>query len=354
MNKLRAIVIDDDEITRILLMKYVQRMGMETYVASSSAEAIRLLENLQYQIEFFICDLFLPDGTGLELLKVIKEKNPTIDFVLITGHASIDTTIDAIRQGASDYIFKPVNFEEFSVRIQSLIQKRLLYQKLMEAEKKLMYQATITTTNHEINQPLTVIISGIDMLKMELERLQVSSPTLDNYLQLIHQSAQRIAKILKRFREISEPNVKTIPRGMRLIELYGDEPAKMMQDKQILVIEDEQNIVNLLKRVFTQWEIKGDYAECGWDGIRFLEVNKKYDLILMDLNLPDISYSNLFEQLKKIKPDCPIMIMSGYATEEEMQQLLDRGAVDFIMKPFNLETLFSKIADFFKRNSLTR
>lgn len=344
-----ALIIDDDEITRILLLKYSTKIGFEAESVSSSSEAIEYLQRKEYQVDFVLCDLFLPDSSGLELLKKVKSQNPLIDFVLITGHASIDSTIEAIREGASDYVFKPVNYDEFAVRMNALAEKRELKLQLMNAEKKLMYQATVTTANHEINQPLTVIISGIDLLRMELKKLNISSPVIENYLQLMYDSSQRIAKILKRFREISHPSVKSIPRGMKLIELSKTKNEKLLQKMHILVIEDEKNILNIITKLLTQWGARVDKVEFGWDAIRKLQEGGQYDLILMDLNLPDIDYIKLFNEIKKIVPNTKVMIMSGYATEKEIQFLMDQGAEDFIMKPFSAQTLQSKIMNMFNR-----
>ncbi len=345
----RSLIIDDDEITRILLVKYAKKLGIKTESCSSVQEAKDILRKEQFGFDFVISDLFLPDGLGLDILKEINKNKRSIDFVIISGHASVESTVDAIRAGAVDYVFKPINYDEFSIRMKSLIQRKELNRQLLEAEKKLMYQATITTANHEINQPLTVIISGLDILKMELKRLKISSPVIENYLNLMFQSSQRIAKILKRFREIQEPDIKSIPHGMNLIELQKTRRKKHLEGLSVLVIEDEVNISNIIERLLKLWGAKATLAEYGWDGIRSLENKGNFDLVLLDLNLPDIEYLTLFKEIKSRAPSTHIIIMSGYATEKEIQMLMDMGADDFIMKPFSAETLLSKILNLLKR-----
>ncbi|GAB4168108.1 MAG: hypothetical protein Kow00108_01010 [Calditrichia bacterium] len=350
--KAKILIIDDDEITRLLLMKYATKMDLDADIVATGEEALEYIQLKGEQYHIIISDLFLPDITGIELLKKIRKNLPSVDFVLITGHASIDSTVEAIREGASDYIFKPVNFEEFSIRITSILNRKELKTKLLEAEKRLMYQATITTANHEINQPLTVIISGIDMMRMELKRMGVDSPVLSNYLSLIHASSQRIANILKRFREINKPKVKSIPRGMKLIEMDEMFDSSVLSNLTVLIIEDEESILKIIQQILQKKGLKTIAANNGWDGIRIFESGQKIDLVLMDLNLPDIDYQSLFDHLKNIDKNCPILIMSGYATENEIQELLDKGAQDFILKPFNSETLFSKLYQVLRNKNL--
>ena len=344
------IIVDDDKSTRELLQNYLSADDFNTLVFSSGDEAYAYIEKNPNDIQLVLADLKMDGMSGMELLQKGKMLNPRIEFIIITGHASIDSVVDAVRHGAADYVFKPVNRDELIFRVKSVLDKIHLKNKLLDTEKKLMYQATITTANHEINQPLTVIISGIDILKMELKRIGNLTPHIENYLELIYKSSQRIASILRKFRQIRTPIVKEIPRGMKLIELDEGLEDILVSKTKMLVIEDEVNVKNIVVKILSKYNLKADAVENGTDAIERAK-NKNYDLILMDLNLPDITSYNLLEKLKELRPTSKIILMTGYSDDKEIQKLIDMGAHDFIFKPFDAKSLYSKIWNLIKRSS---
>jgi DNA-binding NtrC family response regulator len=99
------IVDDDPEIAKVLT-ELVEREGFAVTSASSLAQARDQIAALVPDI--VLVDLHLPDGSGLELLEGLGPSAPEV--VLITGQASVDTAVDALRRGAADYLTKPVDF----------------------------------------------------------------------------------------------------------------------------------------------------------------------------------------------------------------------------------------------------
>jgi len=101
-----ALVLDDDPNSLIALAELVEREGFTTSVASTLEDARSLIGRKPPDVA--LVDLQLPDGSGMDLFKDLDGSANT-DVVLITGHASIDTAVDALRRGASDYLTKPVD-----------------------------------------------------------------------------------------------------------------------------------------------------------------------------------------------------------------------------------------------------
>lgn len=196
-----------------------------------------------------LTDLIMQGISGIDLLEKVRELESDIATILLTGHASIETAVQAVRLGANDYLLKPINLEELQIRIKRAFERVELERRLYEAERQLTYNATIATTNHEINQPLTVIISAIDMIKMELQKLNVQNPRLANYLQLMHKSSMRIANILKKLREITHPKIQDVPLGMKMIDIQEDQQSvtRGENSRYILVIEDEENLRQIIQ-----------------------------------------------------------------------------------------------------------
>ena len=105
-----ALIVDDDAVARSTLAELVARDGFTTAVAANLAEA---RESFEPRPDLVLVDLVLPDGSGIELLSEprIAERS---DIVLITGHASVESSVDAMRLGATDYLTKPVDLAKLS------------------------------------------------------------------------------------------------------------------------------------------------------------------------------------------------------------------------------------------------
>ena len=100
-----ALIIDDDETNSAVLAEMIAEEGFTTATALTLAEAREQLKNAP---DIVLLDLVLPDGNGIDLLRDLTADSAT-EVIVVTGHASIESSIEAIRRGASDYLLKPVN-----------------------------------------------------------------------------------------------------------------------------------------------------------------------------------------------------------------------------------------------------
>ena len=106
-----SILILEDDITFSLMLKtWLGRKGFEVSSVSSVSDARSRIEDVSFDL--ILSDLRLPDGDGIDLLKWIKENNFVIPLIMMTSYAEIQTAVQAIKLGASDYIAKPLNPEE--------------------------------------------------------------------------------------------------------------------------------------------------------------------------------------------------------------------------------------------------
>ena len=106
MSRPRALIVDDDPEIAKVLTELVEREGFAVTCASSLAQA---RDQITLTVpDIVLVDIHLPDGSGLDLLEGLGPSAPEV--VLITGQASVDTAVDALRRGAADYLTKPVDF----------------------------------------------------------------------------------------------------------------------------------------------------------------------------------------------------------------------------------------------------
>ena len=129
------LLVDDDETFRRVMAGELERLGFEIAGAGSGAEAVQAAAKLEPPV--VLLDLQLPDMDGLQVLQAIREKSPGSEVIMLTGHGSFDTAIQAIRMGAFDYVAKPCPLDELEVRIQRALERRTLQQRATLLERGL-------------------------------------------------------------------------------------------------------------------------------------------------------------------------------------------------------------------------
>lgn len=125
----RILVVDDEEIIRIGCQRILQKPGMSVDLAGNGRIGWESIQKNQY--DMVLVDLMMPEMGGLEVLEKIQEYDDQIITVIITGFATIETAVDAMRRGAYDYLPKPFSPDELRSKIKRGLEKRWL---LLEAE----------------------------------------------------------------------------------------------------------------------------------------------------------------------------------------------------------------------------
>ena len=115
-----SILIIEDDITFSLMLKtWLGKKGFEVSTVSSVLEAKKRIGEAGYDL--ILSDLRLPDGDGIDLLKWMKENRLSEPLIMMTSYAEIQTAVQAIKAGASDYIAKPLNPEDLLAKIRDVI-----------------------------------------------------------------------------------------------------------------------------------------------------------------------------------------------------------------------------------------
>jgi len=117
----KLLVVDDDPAQADLIENVVHGLPVQLHRATEKASAIELVSKLRP--ELVILDLIIPGVTGMELLEKIQDANPACDVILLTGHYSTDSAVEAIRKGAYDYLTKPVSVERLRQRVAQWIEE---------------------------------------------------------------------------------------------------------------------------------------------------------------------------------------------------------------------------------------
>jgi DNA-binding NtrC family response regulator len=132
---LRILFADDESHLRDLMQMELPRLGHEVTVCPDGASALRALEKGSYDAA--LLDLRMPGMTGIEVLGKIRQLNPETQVIILTGHATVDTAVQALRLGAFDYLTKPCKWAELEVILNRVAERRDLANKATALETRL-------------------------------------------------------------------------------------------------------------------------------------------------------------------------------------------------------------------------
>jgi DNA-binding NtrC family response regulator len=133
-NSLRVLFVDDEKSLQEFMRSELPRLGHEVVVCPDGRTALKSLEKSTFDVA--ILDLRMPGMTGIEVLEQLKQIAPDIEAVVMTGHASMETAIDAMRLGAFDYITKPCKLAEIEAVLAKVAEKRDLEHKNLALQSR--------------------------------------------------------------------------------------------------------------------------------------------------------------------------------------------------------------------------
>ena len=124
----RVLLVDDEEEYLEVMSERMRARDIDVTTSTSAREALDKIATESY--DAVIMDFMMPEMNGIEALKVIKEKNPEMQIILLTGHATVEKTVEAMKAGAMDLIEKPADLDALSEKIKDAHhQKAVLVEK---------------------------------------------------------------------------------------------------------------------------------------------------------------------------------------------------------------------------------
>lgn len=189
----RLLVVDDEESVSLTVSEILRQEGFLVESASSGGEAVRLLESAEYDL--VLTDLHMEGGDGISVLAEIQQRAPLTISIVLTGFASVETAISALRSGAYDYLVKPCNVEDLKHTVRRGVEHRLLMLREREvrasleelnrdlqrrvdertielvrrneelAEANRAKDIFLATLSHELRTPLTPVLGWVNLLK---------------------------------------------------------------------------------------------------------------------------------------------------------------------------------------------
>ena len=134
MDSFRVLVVDDEEDFLETLVNRLQKRDIDAAGVKSGEEALKMMKGKLFDV--VILDVKMPGGMdGIEALREIKKIQPLAEVILLTGHASVETSIEGMKLGAFDYLLKPVKLEELLTKMAEAFEKKDVHdQKIRKAK----------------------------------------------------------------------------------------------------------------------------------------------------------------------------------------------------------------------------
>ncbi len=204
---LNILLIEDELEVRESYVDMFGFISLEVDTAENGKQGLEKLETKHYDI--IVTDLNMPEIDGLETMRRVKKKDPEIEVIVITGFATIENAVGAMKQGAFDYITKPVSLEHVKIVMNKCIQKimaRKENQTLRDTNSQLrelneLKDKFITITNHELRTPLAVLRGYFDLIEMELEESENND--LNEYASIINHTITEMMDMIESMHDLS-------------------------------------------------------------------------------------------------------------------------------------------------------
>ena len=282
----KVLVVDDEESVVVTIKAILQLDGYNVATTMSGAEARAMVRETEYDL--VLTDLRLEDGDGLDVLNAVRESYPETVTIMLTGYASLESAIQALRAGAYDYLVKPSEVEELRSTVARGIERRRLGQELRlrvaelaqlnaslqqrideaTAELKERYEQLkeldrmksqfLSIASHELKTPITAMSGFLQVALRRVRRLSqgdAAAPVAEalrgitEQLEVVYRQTGKLARLVDELLDVSRIQTGRIEFRYGDVDLgeLANEVATRMQltttTHTISVQRDSENVV---------------------------------------------------------------------------------------------------------------
>ncbi len=182
---LRILVVDDEETIRETLQMYFRHLGAaRTDAVHDGPSALERLENSSY--DYMFLDLMLPGMSGMDVLRELRERQIVINVIIMTGYPSMEVAVEAMHNGASDFLIKPFGFQDIKITLNRIQRVRHLMKRNWELQQELDKKREV----EELNRRLQRYIKHQTLLYNIIDSLSKISRSEDLYQYMIQKAVE--------------------------------------------------------------------------------------------------------------------------------------------------------------------
>ena len=374
-DRLNVLVVDDEVILCQSVEKILKRRGHLVDGATSVADALRILD-AGSQYDLVIADLMMPQAGGVELLSAIKKSWPELSVLIVTGFSSIASAVETTKLGAAGYLPKPFTPEELEKAVEAVFLRSP--QKCDRAAEpdadfidvdmpfsaKEIRNATSQAYVEQLTRSDMPIVASKPLPPKDFCSLGQRSCKKFSTKGICQQDECPIVTAEKKkgrtavateyvFDPIdvdmpfstaevtaftSEAYVAALGRSEMPVTGHWGQFAPAA--RRVLVVDDEAIVVNSIRKILTRKGFAIDEAFTCKDALAQV-FTKEYDLVLLDMKMSDGNGLEVLQRIKTKRPDLRVVIVTGYASVDTAVEAIQKGASDYLPKPFTPDELFS-------------
>ncbi|HEX2060907.1 MAG TPA: sigma-54 dependent transcriptional regulator, partial [Thermoanaerobaculia bacterium] len=238
---MNLLIVDDEASLRDFLGIVFEEEGWNVEAAASLEEAHAAV--LRHEPDVVLCDLMLPDGSGIDFVREVKTQNPAIVFVMITAHTSTRSAVEALKAGAIDYIAKPFDIEELKIIVRKAVERKELEDENLHLRSALEQRFTFANIIGK-SAKMQEIFSIVQRIAKTMSTVLISGESgtgKELIARAIHYNSDRRGKFVS-------INCGALPETLLESELFGHERGAFtgaVRDKRGLFHEADRGTIFL-------------------------------------------------------------------------------------------------------------
>lgn len=217
MRKINILVVDDEKVVRESLYNWFTQEGYAVKTASDAYEALKILQEEVFDI--VLVDIKMPKMDGLTLLRKIKEIDQNLLIIIITAYPSVDSAVDALKQGAFDYLVKPIDPDQLNHIIRNAVSQKILIDENIRLKSELERAREIEGIVGQSPQMKEVITLVKQVASTDVPVLIIGESGTGK--ELIAKAIHMMSK--RRYFPFVAINIGALPEGLQESELFGHE-----------------------------------------------------------------------------------------------------------------------------------
>ncbi|MCK4362793.1 MAG: PAS domain S-box protein, partial [Dehalococcoidia bacterium] len=243
----RILIVDDDESSRRSLSLILGKNGYEVETAGTGREALEKAQQRFFNLAFL--EIRLPDVEGTKLIAPLKEIHPCLAVIMITGYATVETAVQALTNGASAYVTKPLdNMDEVLATLGGLLEKQRLIEEKERAEEALRVQNELLKhTLDSLNHPFYVIDANDYTVKMANSAAQAGDLTENTTCYALTHHSDKPCKSVEHGCPLKEVKKSKKPAVVEHIHYDKDGNARNVEVHCYPIFNTEGNVIQALE-----------------------------------------------------------------------------------------------------------
>ena len=372
---LNVLVVDDEVVLCQSVEKILKRKGHNVDAVTTVADALKTLD-AGAKYDLIIADLMMPQAGGMELLSAVQGSWPELPVLIITGFSSITTAIETTKLGAAGYLPKPFTPEELEKAVEAVLARTSGKKNETAEPANDIIDVDMPFSAKEIEKATSAkYVEHLTRSDMPIVAAQ-PLPAAD-YCPLGQRACKKFAKkgvcpqeecpIVVSERKkgraaaateyVFDPIDVDMPfsaaevaalTGEAYVAALGPSDMPVVghwgqfapSAKKVLVADDEAIVVNSIRKILSRKGFTVEEAFSCKDALAQVFAHD-YDLVLLDMRMKDGNGMDVLQRIKAKRPDLRVVIVTGYASIDTAVEAIQKGASDYMPKPFTPEELYT-------------